>query len=397
MLRASRCLLLIVLALDAVQAATPGVSVTMAARGNVRYGPNKDAPIVTTLSPGSEVVVVDRIGTEWYAIQFPRQGHAWMHAKVLGPTEDPRRLRVLVDQAHVRADSRIKAELVAQLDRGDVVEWVGAELDGVWQGRKIGDWYAVYPPSAVAYCHASVLALTTEQTAATQRQQHSQHAAEQAWQKAKAAYAERYAALQRDQQAGLRQDWEELASTLQGVVADHPRLRTRLDAEKLLRVIRRVQAASAQAAAGGSAVTLLPEPEPVAAETPVVADPPAVADTPPPAGAETQVQTASPAEQPPGTVALPAPVAVAEPEPAGSSGWLMQRDVPGGLAKHVLVDADSRVTALIVSGGLAEASFSDYFWRKVGVSGPSRSVSIEMDGATQIVPLIEAAAIRMVP
>ena len=133
------------------------------------------------------------------------------------------------------------------------------------------------------------------------------------------------------------------------------------------------------------------------AGAPVVADPPAVADTPPPAGAETQVQTASPAEQPPGTVALPAPVAVAEPEPAGSSGWLMQRDVPGGLAKHVLVDADSRVTALIVSGGLAEASFSDYFWRKVGVSGPSRSVSIEMDGATQIVPLIEAAAIRMVP
>lgn len=390
----SRCLMLLVLVVGgACWAATaPGVTVTMAARGNVRYGPNKDAPIVTTLSPGAEVVVVNQVGTEWYAIQFPRQGHAWMHAKVLGPTDDPRRLRVLVDQAHVRADSRIKAELVAQLDRGEIVEWVGAELDGVWQGRKIGDWYAVYPPSAVAYCHASVLALTTEQTAATQANAYSQHAAEQAWQKAKATYAECYAALQRDQQAGLRQDWESLARTLQDVVAGHPRLRTRLDAEKLLRVIRRVQAASTQAAAGGSAVTLMPEPEPVVAEQPPqVPEQPAV--TAPPVVEE--IPVAPTAEEPTGTVALPAPVAVAE--PAGSSGWLMQRDVPGGLAKHVLIDADSRVTALIAGGAVAEASFSDYFWRKVGVSGPTRTVVVALDGVEQSVPLIEAAAIRMVP
>ena len=143
MMRAILVLMASVLTLASAQ----GYQAEMAVRGRVRFGPSTKAPTVTTLTPGTKVTILRPAeGVQgWYEVQFPRQGHAWVHKKVLAPTADSRRFRVIVDKANVRDDSRINANLVTQLALNEEVEWVGREIDGTFLGRKVG----------VVVCHLS--------------------------------------------------------------------------------------------------------------------------------------------------------------------------------------------------------------------------------------------------
>ena len=76
--------------------AAQGYVAEMAVRGRVRFGPSTSAPTVTTLTPGTKVTILRPAKVfRWYEIQFPRQGHAWVHSVTLAPTNDPRRFRVI--------------------------------------------------------------------------------------------------------------------------------------------------------------------------------------------------------------------------------------------------------------------------------------------------------------
>ena len=63
-------------------------------------------------------------------------------------TDQERILRVTTDGTNVRRDATSGADVVLQLKRNDTVRW---------QGPKVGQWYAVYVPQAVAYVHSSVI------------------------------------------------------------------------------------------------------------------------------------------------------------------------------------------------------------------------------------------------
>ena len=184
----------------------------MAVRGRVRYGPSTKASTVCTLNPGTTVQVLRAAEGQdgWYEIQFPRQGHAWMHRKVLAPTDNPTTFRVTVDKARVRADSRIQGELVAQLDLNETVEWVGSEIDGKWIGRSVGQWLAIYPPSAVAYTHQSVLKLSQDDLARLDNNILAGHALEKTWRDAQTQYRSFRKVLETDRQKGLALDWASL-------------------------------------------------------------------------------------------------------------------------------------------------------------------------------------------
>lgn len=403
-----RLLVAFVLALVApITLSAAGVDVTMAKRGNVRFGPSTSAPIVTTLTPGTTVRLLRPAEGQpgWYEIQFPRQGVAWMHAKVLTATDDPRIMRVTVDNARVRADARQLGELVAQLALNETVEWIGSEMNGKWTGRKVGDWYAVYPSGAVAYCYQSVLQLNTDTFKRIEHDQVAGSQAEQAWQQAKQTYAAYRKVLQADQAQGLNQDWAGLDSQLQRVIDEHPTVRTRLLANKLQNGIRKVLAAGSKVLPNGRRpATLLPEApiQPVRPPTPAVppvAQPP-VAQPPvaqPPVAQQPPVQQ-PPVAQPPVAHQPPAKPAPTQPPPvsqppvvAGAvpyEGWLFQKDIPGVDAQHVLVGADSQVSALIKLPAGSAITLSEFFWRRVAVRGSAEKVKITVDGISLTVPKI---------
>ena len=141
---------------------TAATFVPMTKNGNVRYGPSTSALVIITLRPGNQVQLLGpaegRAG--WYEIAFPEDGGAWMHSKVLQPTGNPKEWIVTVDGASVRSDSRINAELVAQLRRGTVVRQHGFDdASGNFKGIAVGKWLKVYPTGATAFVYQSVIGL----------------------------------------------------------------------------------------------------------------------------------------------------------------------------------------------------------------------------------------------
>ena len=130
------------------------IHATMAKRGKVHYGPSLNSREAAILDPGTEIEVlgVAQGLPDWYVIRFPRAGTAWVHSKALQPLKDGKTFRIIEDRARARDDATLRGSIIAELAKGEVVES---------KGKKIGDWQAVYPSSAVAYVHKSVLNLPT--------------------------------------------------------------------------------------------------------------------------------------------------------------------------------------------------------------------------------------------
>lgn len=422
-----RVIVILLVVLTATLAAEQSAS--MSKRGNIRFGPSTEAPVVITLPVGTAVTVLGAApGRDgWYQIRFPRQGHAWMHTAVLAETDDPRVFQVTVDGANVRSDARRSAQMVDRLATGDTVEWVGSEVEGQWIGRKVADWYAVYPPEAVAYAHHSVLSLRPGDLAAMQEEAVTDNRHEILWQDARRRYRRYRQQLAEDGTDALARDWHGLGRDLAEVVEHHPTFRTRLLAKKLYAGIQSLIKAVRhnRIRQGLQPVAVLPDvPDPVrrpvrpadagadtgsadTAAAPVKpAEDPATAPVDPPA------EAADPAPQPVDTAEaaepevpdLPAvdaddPEAPAQPAADGSDaivGWLVQKEVPTHDAHHALIDEQNQVAALLRAGDATPVQLSEFYWRRVAVSGPRQPVSATVDGIAVDVPLLTVTDLRLV-
>jgi hypothetical protein len=379
------------------------VLATMAKRGNVRFGPNLKAPTVTTLSAGATVEILGEAqGADgWYTVRFPREGHAWMHDKVLQPIEDGKRFKVMVDRANVRDDATNGGNIVAMLNVGDIVEF---------QGQKIGDWNAIYPPQAIAYVHQSMLDMAEQRGKELGAQARRQKYAEALWQTAQETYA-RYSQASVKQAMSL--DWQGLSAQMKQVAAEHPSQRVQLDARKYSDGIDKVLAV--QKERGGKATESVPQPAPIPEEPvpprivrkdpPVKIDPPNKTD--PPTKVDPPVQVEPPVKVDPPTKVDPAPEQPNDsevqniigddtgkpkmsPSQGGATveGWLEQRDYSQVGTGHVLIDSSSNVAAFVKVREGANIQLSEYFWRWVEVKGSRHSVDQSLHDLGRDVPLI---------
>lgn len=394
----------------AVAAVESGTTVTMAKRGNVRYGPSLEAGVIVTLDPATEVQILGKAEGQpgWYKIRFPRQGRAWMHSRNLEETGREGVLKVTYDGASVRSDARITAEKIAEMAIGETVEW---------SGRRVGQWYAVYPPSAVAYTYQSVLDLTPAKREQVVAKANEDLAIEKTWKTAERRYRAYYDALQRDAHEALTLDWPGLAVMLKEVVQDHPDLRTRLVAQKLRSKIGRIVKASAAIPAGrrrampdeeeGSSVaTTTTQEEPQ--------EPAMTAVEPDPEPTQTVVDTSEGAMDVPESEADltstetetiddgELDIALADQEEAvelldevGDErvGWLQELEKPQLGTRYVLIG--DGVEAFLKLPEDSEINLREFHWRRVRVQGTQQVVDHEVAPEYRGVPLILVESVRM--
>lgn len=389
------CLVPLLLALSL--AAQDAVVATVAKRGNVRYGPSKDAAVAVTLGSDAKVEILGRItkpdGT-WYQIRFPREGKAWMHEKILKKLEDGS-FEVTEDKARVRDDATLGANIVAELAKGDVVED---------RGQKVGQWHAIYPPKAVAYVHEIVLDLPKADAVGSPVAQapagdpvrtieSREGLAERTWTVARETFT-RYAAVNNLQQA-LTLDWPGLSAQLALVAESHPKMGARLEAQRykdgvdaVVKEQQRLGAKPTQAVPEPAAAPMVQAQPPV--QQPPVQQPPVQQPTP---TEQPQQPTQGPTEQP---VVDSTPTAAPSlevqqlmgPDQAArvqasvgafaAEGFLEQRG-----ADYIVVDNKSQVVAYLKPNGAVQ--LSDYFWRQIGVKG---AIQNTVDVAGVSVPVI---------
>jgi uncharacterized protein YraI len=402
-MRLLRALAPLVLALAAVlpSVAADAVPATVAKRGNVRFGPSTSAPIAVTLPPGSAVEILGAVqkGDEtWYQIRFPRQGKAWIHTMNLQKI-DEKQYKVTA-KARIRDDATMGANIVSEVEPGDVVEY---------QGTTVGQWLMVYPPRAVAYVSATVLNLPNAGApgAPVVNVPVVRRPVERLWLTAKQTYAGYAATASDTAQQGKAQtlDWPGLSRQLGEVAKDHPETEVRLQAARLkngvdevVNHLKRLGIAPTVAVPQPEAVADLPTapaqpippaqqmppvapiPEQPVAPQPPVAVPQAPADPVPGQGQPTTLD----AQQALAQVATQANVAkiyVAE-------GFLEQRG-----DAYVLFDSNSRVTAFVKPIEGSTVSLSEYFWRQVGVSGRQDGTAKDDDGREVPVYLVDDLAL----
>lgn len=380
------CLVPLLLALSL--AAQDAVVATVAKRGNVRYGPSKDAAVAVTLASGAQVEVLGRItkpdGT-WYQVRFPREGKAWMHEKILAKRAEGG-FEVTEDKARVRDDATLGANIVAELSKGDVVED---------RGQKVGQWFAIYPPKAVAYVHEIVLDLPKVDAAGgavaqgpvgdpVRTIESREGLAERTWTVARETFT-RYAAVNNLQQA-LTLDWPGLSTQLALVAESHPKMGARLEAQRYKDGVDAV--VKEQQRLGAKPTQAVPEP----AAAPVVQPQPPVQQQPPPTE-QPQPPVQQPVQQP---VVDSTPTAAPSLEVQqlmgadqaarvqasvgafAAEGFLEQRG-----ADYIVVDNKSQVVAYLKPNGSVQ--LSDYFWRQIGVKG---AIQDTVEAAGVRVPVI---------
>ena len=423
-----------------------GTRATMRVRGNIRFGPTTEAMVVTTLDAGTPVRILGQVEGRagWYEIAFPEQGGAWIHGRNIEVVGDGRQVRVTSDIANIRSDSRIQGELVAQVREGEVLRWHGREQDGRWQGITHGAWHKVHPARAVAYAFESVLSFTDDQGTATAARPPRDHRLETVWQDTVQLYERYRQALERDPQGALGLDWGELARRLQAVVDGHPEFRTRLVADDLRSRIGRVvwiaerhqreqgirprleipeltgaapqdQQDQAQPRPGRQEQVIArvspprdPEPPPPTTTRdpePLQLDP---VPTPPQAGPETSPE---PVTRPEPDISEDDPVTVTTPDSAPDEhmpqlpaiatdryqavGWLQSRDIVGSDARHVIIDRNNDIEALVVVTEGSDIRLADFHWRRVGVQGDTDTATVTIDGREMVLPLITVTTMQL--
>jgi SH3-like domain-containing protein len=368
------------------QAAPAVASTTMAKKANVRFGPSLAAKVVVTLDAGApvEVLGVAQGMPEWYVIRFPREGSAWVHEKVLQPAEGGKTAKVVEDRARVRDDARQGGNIVAELALGEVVE--------IKERARVGAWVPVYPPSAVAYVHKSVLNVPEAAAKTIEQKVEVDNRLDLVWDEVQARYGTYKAALDRDVEIAAKLDWERLDRQLGLVVDGHPSVRVQLAAKRLKDRIAPVVGAAMQVQRQNNIVPVLDVP----GQPPVViakADPTPVQPRIDPLPA-TEPKPASEPAQPkidplPGkpTVGTDAIKDAATKAPASPStgefaaqGFLEERAVPAIGTNYVIIDKNGKVCALVKAKPGVDLQLSEFFWRLVGVKGDSQPVEPEKHG-----------------
>ena len=369
-----------VMAVDAPLEQTQAVATTMAKRANVRFGPSQLAKVVVTLDAGTKVEVLGIAQglPEWYVIRFPREGSAWIHSKVLQIDAASKKGKVIEDRARVRDDARQGSNIVAELAIGEEVE--------IKDRVAVGAWLPVYPPSAVAYVHKSVLIVPAGNEGAIVIKDKEGAKLDDLWEEVQARYGAYKGALDRDVEVAAKLDWEFLDGQLGKVVDGHPRESVKLAAKRLKDRIAPVVSAATQVQRANkiSPVRDVPGQAPIA----VKIDPVPSTEKPP----KNETPVIPPNIDPLPTTNKP-PVdttelkKVAEQAPAApkanefaAQGFLEERAVAAVGTNYVLIDKNGKVCAFVKTKPGVDIQLSEFFWRLVGVKGESQPIAADKHG-----------------
>jgi uncharacterized protein YgiM (DUF1202 family) len=361
---------------DAVLAPTGVLTATLSQNGRVRYGPSKDARIVTTLRKGQIVELLGKSKSpEWWIVRFPTEAKVWMHAKVLLPIDGGTRWRVAEDGARARDDARVTAEIVTELAKGEIVED---------RGLMVGDWRAVYPPDAVAYMHESVLSLPADLPRALAAAAERGEAAKAAWIQAKIKHQQFMAVLAQNREAALQLDWYALVELLDTVIAGHPDAEVKLAAQRLKEPVQTVVTAVDQVrVARGQA----PVPKPVEPAPPEVKATEVKA---------TEVKpTPAPGPQISDEQVRKLQEAAAQAAQFPAQGFMSQQGHPKLGVNDVLIDDDGKVVAFIRVKPGVELKLGEFYWRWVGVKGAKQAVDPALHDLGGSIPLIEVEDVKL--
>ncbi len=342
---------------------------------NVRFGPSTSAKVVVTLKAGTQVEVFgpSRSSADWFVIRFPKEGKVWVHTKNLKALDNGARFQVTTDKTRARNDATLSADVVAELNTGEVVED---------KGLVVGDWRAVNIPDAVAYVHKSLLVLPANAEKLMIDRVARAAAAEQTWQQAMAVYARFVETVKASPKAAVGLDWAGLAKQLDVVIVDHASAATRIAAKRVRESIEAILPPAVKVAAEAG----------ITPPTPIGTAP--VAPTPA-TGTAPVAQTDS--SKPLSDEAIRAMVA-AQPSQWQAEGILVQDDAY--LAKvgtrDLLMDGDGNVKAFIKAKDGVDLKLSEILNREVGAKGELLTVPPEQSGlagptkliiATDVAPL----------
>jgi uncharacterized protein YgiM (DUF1202 family) len=371
--------------------------VILAKNGNVRYAPTTQSKVIVTLPAKSEVEILGPAKVAgWYVIRFPREGSAWVHSKVLQAVDGGKRWRVTEDRSRARDDSTLRSEIVAELNKGEILED---------KGRINGDWRAVYLPNAVAYISSTVLDMPANIEQA--RKDAATRAAEavQTWGTAQSIYASFFDQLKNNPQNALVLDWQGLVVQLDSVIRNHPDADVRISAQRIKDGIVNVAAAAknVQVARGitptissgnnatsipGAATTVTTAPTSGTSGDPLAPPMLPVPDaTPAPAISVTTVPAIIPEPLPPAEIPKPA-AAVAVVKAFAAEGFVTQQNFEQVGATEVLVDGDSNIVAFLKVAVGKDVQLSEYYWRWVGVKGEVQKVEQSKHNLGRDVPLV---------
>jgi len=370
---------------NAASAPQIGVKATVAKTANVRFGPNTNAPKVPKeLAAGTVIEVLGKapgggVNGGWYMIRFPKECFAWVHDKNLQKVEGAARWRVMQDKVRLRDDATLKGNIVAELNTGD-------EVDD--RGQVIGNWVAVYPPTAVAYIAAMLVSLPKEAVTQVLEGNQRQRRADVLWKQVHGLY-DQWRVAEFRQAMGL--DWAGMAAQLAQVAEHHGSGAVRREALRLKdgvdNVVREQDKRGFKPSfpipappADEPAPTVVVPPVAVAPRPPVSADPQPRPVTPPPPISDPRTPVAADPPPVPPTAApdqqlatIIGPESKAPSRAAGVEGWLEQRDVPEVGASYVLIDENSKVVAYLKPKD-ASQQLSEYFWALVAVKGQAQAL-----------------------
>ena len=372
--------------------------VILAKNGNVRYAPTTQSKVIVTLPAKSEVEILGSAKvTGWYVIRFPREGNAWVHSKVLQAVDGGKRWRVTEDRSRARDDSTLRSEIVAELNKGEILED---------KGRINGDWRAVYLPNAVAYISSTVLDMPANLEQARKDADTRAAEAVQIWGTAQSTYENFFDQLKNNPQNALVLDWQGLMVQLDSVIRNHPDADVRISAQRIKDGIVNVAAAArnVQVARG-----ITPTISPGNNATPIAGAATAATDASAATAAQTSGTSGDPLAPPKLSVPDPTPVTaipaiISEPLPPAeiskpaapvpavkafaAEGFVTQQNFEQVGATEVLVDGDSNIVAFLKVAVGKDVQLSEYYWRWVGVNGEVQKVEQSKHNLGRDVPLV---------
>lgn len=344
------------------------ISAGLERNANVRFGPSTSAKVVVTLKAGTQVEVFgpSKASADWYVVRFPKEGKVWVHTKNLKPLDGGVRYQVTTDKTRARNDATLSADVVAELNTGDVVED---------KGLVVGDWRAVNIPDAVAYVHKSLVNMPAD----AEKQMADRIAralnADQVWQQALSTYAKFVETAKASPKAAIGLDWAGLAKQLDVVISDHASSATRIAAKRVRESI--------------SALI-----EPMTQLAPQIGQPAPPPIGPAPVAPTNPTPTAPVATGGTATVApvIPALPPLPPPSPYQAEGLLVQDD--SFMAKvgtrDVLMDSNGDVIAFIKAKDGVDLKLSEILNRYVGAKGELLTVAPEQSGLGKPTKLVVA-------
>ncbi|MBN8525307.1 MAG: SH3 domain-containing protein [Planctomycetes bacterium] len=346
---------------------------------NVRFGPSTSAKVVVTLKAGTQVEVFGpaKSSADWYVVRFPKEGKVWVHTKNLKPLDGGVRYQVTQDKTRARNDATMSADVVAELNTGEVVED---------KGLVVGDWRAVNIPDAVAYVHKSLISLPADIQKQIDERGQRAAVADQTWQQALSIYAKYVETAKASPKAAVGLDWAGLAKQLDVVIADHASASTRLAAKRVRDSIAALVPVAQQVAptinVAPPASIDTPAPSPTPAANPAATGTPARGA----AAAAAGTKTLSDEELRAITAAMP------KPSPWQAEGILVQDDTYMAKVgtRDLLMNGDGDVVAFIKTKDGVDLKLSELQAREVGAKGELLTIPPEQSGLAKPTKLIVA-------